>query len=105
MSEIKPFIYMELSPEEQRVILEGRAKKAHKAATQDFQLRAIKIASDYFLWCCQPENGFYYPDSGTFVNQFGYQKDDHSIMRDAVEKIWKLVFSFEIPEEQVNDFK
>ena len=104
MGEIKPYIHMELSPEEQRMILERRAEEAHKAATQDFQLRAIKIANDYFLWCCQPENGFYFPDSGTFVNQFGYEEDDHSTMRYAVEKIWKLVFSLEIPKEKTHGF-
>lgn len=91
---------MELTEEEKRIILERRAEEAHIAATQDFQLRAIKVASDYFNWCCHPENGFYFPDSGTFVNQFGYEEDDHSIMRNAVEKIWKLVFSLEIPKEK-----
>ncbi|MFW2163131.1 hypothetical protein ACG93T_17435 [Acinetobacter beijerinckii] len=91
---------MELTESEARIILNRRALETHKAATKDFQLRAIKVASDYFLWCCQPENGFYFPDSGTFVNEFGYQEDDHSIMRNAVEEIWKLVFPFEIPKEK-----
>lgn len=87
---------MELTDEERNIILARRAEKAHKQATLDFQLRAIVVANNYFIWAS--ENNFPTPDSGTFVNQFGYEKDDHPIMREAVLKIWKLVFSLEIPK-------
>lgn len=92
---------MELTDEERKIILDRRAEKAHQIATLDFQLRAIQVASNYFIWAS--ERNFPTPDSGTFVNQFGYEKDDHPLMRDAVHKIWKLVFSLEIPKPINND--
>ncbi len=94
-------ITLELSHSEYQEIMNRRAMEAHKKATRDFQLRAIKVASDYIEW--SSENGFILPDSGTFVNQFGYEEDDHSIMRNAVQEIWKLVFSFHIPLEKAHD--
>lgn len=88
---------MRLTDQEVHLILEGRAEIHHKKATQAFQLKAIRVANDYFEWC--KTNGFYTPGLGTFVNSFCYEEDDCEIMCEAVKQIWKLVFSFQIPKE------
>ncbi|MBP8005379.1 MAG: hypothetical protein KAZ18_00530 [Acinetobacter sp.] len=89
---------MRLTDQEVHLILEGRAEQHHKKATWAFQLKAIRVANEYFEWCKQ--NGFYTPDLGTFVNSFCYEEDDCKIMCEAVKQIWKLVFSFQIPKEK-----
>ncbi|WP_227591680.1 hypothetical protein [Acinetobacter vivianii] len=89
---------MRLTDQEVRKILEGRSEIHHQKATRAFQLKAIRVANDYFEWC--KEKGFYTPDFGTFVNSFCYEEDDCKIMCEAVKQIWKLVFSFQIPKEK-----
>lgn len=91
-------IAVDLRLDEYEIIKKRRSEEAHKEATREFQLKSITVANEYFLWA--NENNLPSPDSGTFVNQFGYEDIDHSIMRNAVEQIWKLVFSFEIPKEE-----
>lgn len=91
-------ITVDLRLDEYEIIKKRRSEEAHKKATREFQLKSITVANEYFLWA--NENNLPSPDSGTFVNQFGYEDIDHSIMRNAVEQIWKLVFSFEIPKEE-----
>ena len=73
---------MRLTDQEVHIILEGRAEQHHKKATRAFQLKAIRVANEYF------------------VNSFGYQGADCKIMCDAVKQIWKLIFSLEIPKEK-----
>ncbi len=95
---------MRLTDQEVNRILEDRAEQHHEKATKAFQLKAIRVANEYFEWCKDKENGFYTPDFGTFVNSFCYQEDDCKIMCDAVKQIWSLVFSFKIPKEKSNGF-
>lgn len=89
---------MNLSEEEVKIILERRAEKHHKKATFAFQVKSIQIANDYFAWC--KKEGFYTPDFGTFVNSFCYEGPDAKVMCEAVQQIWKLVFSLQIPKKE-----
>ncbi|WP_396234763.1 hypothetical protein [Acinetobacter baumannii] len=97
MSEIRPCILMELSPEEQEIILDRRAEEAHIAATVAFRLKAIKVANDFMIWANEEEYG---PTFSTFVNQFNYQESDGRMMYTAVMKIIDVVSSFQIPKEK-----
>lgn len=89
---------MRLTDQEILNILEGRAEQHHKKATLAFQLKAIRVANEYFEWC--KKDGFYTPDLGTFINSFCYEEADCRIMCEAVKQIWKLVFSLQIPKEK-----
>ncbi|WP_119689301.1 hypothetical protein [Acinetobacter nosocomialis] len=89
---------MRLSDEEVQIISDRRAEQNHKKATFAFQVKSIQVANEYFEWC--KKEGFYTPDFGTFVNSFGYEGPDAKVMCEAVNQIWKLVFSFKIPKEK-----
>ncbi|HCA5335490.1 TPA: hypothetical protein MW296_000129 [Acinetobacter baumannii] len=96
MSKIKPFIHMELSADEQKIILERRAKEAHEKNEAEFQIKALKVANDYVQWSI--DRGYEYPHMGSFINSFGYDEDDRKAMCEAVQKIWKLMFSLKLPK-------
>ncbi|MBD1225096.1 hypothetical protein IC789_15130 [Acinetobacter seifertii] len=89
---------MRLSDKEVQEILDRRAERHHRKKTFAFQVRSIQVANAYFEW--SKKNGFLEPTFGTFVNSFCYEGKDSQVMQIAVHKIWKLVFSFQIPMEK-----
>lgn len=99
MSEIRPYIHMELSPEEQQIILERRAEEAHIAATEAFQIKALKVANLWMQWSEKEGSGL---TLSTFQSsyEFNYLEADLPLMYEAVKKIMQVVHSLQVPREK-----
>ena len=58
--------------------------KERRELTKAYRLMAIRVAAEYEEWL--QENGRF--DSfSTFINEFGYQKPDGSLMHEYVKRI------------------
>lgn len=75
---------MRLTPEERRLIEEKRAKDAAAKAASVFQRNAIATAHAFSKWSARSGDSLTF---STFINSFGYQKDDGNAMYDAVGRI------------------
>ncbi|MBK0062406.1 MULTISPECIES: hypothetical protein [unclassified Acinetobacter] len=97
MTELIP---MELTEDEQRMILERRAEEEHIAKTYEFHTKVLMVASDYLKYLNQEGYGTSF---STFVNSFGYDLKDSSMVYQAVLKIFDVVNTFEVPKEKTHD--
>ncbi|WP_446906226.1 hypothetical protein [Acinetobacter baumannii] len=99
MSEIRPYIHMELSPEEQQIILERRAEEAHIAATEAFQIKVLNVANLWMQWSEKEGSGL---TLSTFQSsyEFNYLEADLPLMYEAVKKIMQVVHSLQVPREK-----
>lgn len=89
-------IPMQLTEAEQRIILESRAEAEHIANTKEFRTKVLIIASDYLKYLYKEGDGTSF---STFVNSFGYDLKDCSVVYQAVLKILDVVTTFEAQKE------
>lgn len=76
----------DLSPDEVALIRQRRAENSRREQQLEFRLEAIKVAAEYETWLQANKCG----DSfSTFINEFGYQEPQGSIMHHYVTRIRK----------------
>lgn len=74
----------DLTDEELSIVRRHREEKAARAASQALRLSALKLAAEYDEWLSTNGRGSSF---STFVDEFGYEESDCSLMYRIVQKL------------------
>lgn len=80
----------ELSPREQQMIREHRAKEAKEVQARALRLKVLRYAADYEQWLQDNGRGDSY---STFVNEFGCDDPERQLIHDNVVRVRKAMSS------------